>query len=250
MLKLERHSRLGSVDVLLRHRESLLTPRFLLALSLALFIHLTGLLLFQIKPYFVRDIARLYPPVEISIDFVKGEEGRVEAQISGDKKSFYFFDLPTSAPTFPLLPLTVSKELLTYQDIPLKKDPFAKLTGELVDDELFHLDKLSPSARPAHPIDIRISGSLSRLKVIDEGWSGRDFPGIGFGKRAKNHHTVFEVKVDDRTGHIFWHELQNTLKKTALVAYADKILNRMRFEKDPRGFITEGQVEINFYYYD
>ncbi|HEY4832521.1 MAG TPA: hypothetical protein VIH61_08195 [Waddliaceae bacterium] len=250
MLKLERHPRLGSVDVIFRHQDNLLTPRFLFALCLAVFIHLIGFLLFQIKPYFVRDAARVYPPVEIVIDFGIGEERMVEAQISGEKKLLYSFELPNSVPTFPLLPLTVTKELLYHQNVPLKNDPFAKLTEELIDDEFFRLDKIVSNSHPPHPVDIHISGNLSRLKIIDEGWLGSDFPGIGFGKKAKNYHAVCDVKVDDRTGRIFWQEHRNPLKKTTLIAYADEILSRMKFEKNPHGFITEGQVEIIFYHYD
>ena len=249
MLKLEKHPRLGSVDVILRHQDNLLSPRFLFALSLATFIHLMGFILFQIKPYFVKDAARIYPPVEIVIDFGIGEERMVETQVL-EKKSFYSFELPTSVPTFPPLPITVTKELLYHHSFPLKKDPFAKLTEDLIDDDVFRLEKTTLNPHPLHPIDIRISGNLSGLKIIDEGWIGKDFPGIGFGKKAKCYHALCDVKVDDRMGQIVWHEHRNLLKKHHLFTYANEILYRMEFEKNPLGFITEGQVEIIFYYYD
>lgn len=249
MLKLEKHPRLGSVDIILRHQDNLLTPRFLFALTLATFIHLMGFLLFQIKPYFVKDAARIYPPVEVVIDFGMGDESMVEAQVF-EKKSPYSFELPISALSFPSLEFTVAKELLYDYRFPLKKDPFAKLADDLIDDEFLRLEKTNFNSHPLHPIDIRISGSLSHLKIIDEGFFEKNYPGIGFGKKAKSYQAICDVKVDDRIGRIIWHEHRNSIKKTNLIAYAHEILHQLKFEKNPHGFITEGQVEIIFYYYD
>jgi hypothetical protein len=250
MLKLEMHPRLGSVDVILRHQDYLLTPRFLFALCVALLIHLIGFIVFQIKPYFVRDAARVYPPVEIFIDFETVKEGGIETQISNERKPSYTFELPSLTPIFSPLPIIETKDLLYYQNIPLKKDSFAQLIEQLVDDEFLRLDKTNPTSHPIHPIDIRISGNLSRLKIIDKGWREKDFPGIGFGKKAKSYHLSYEVKVDDRTGCIFWQQPLNALKKTHLGAYANELLKQMYFEEDSNGFITDGQIEIIFYCYD
>src|ERR1700722_2610736 len=104
MLKLERQSQWGPIHVSVRHRDRMLTPAFLFALCLAAGLHLIGIVLFQIKPYFVRDAARIFPPVEVTIDFSKGSEGTVEAQLIGNRRKVTTFDLPFTPPILPTVP--------------------------------------------------------------------------------------------------------------------------------------------------
>lgn len=248
MLKLEKQSYWGEIHVTVRHRERLFTPTFILALGIAVCIHFVGLIVFSIKPYFVRDAAHIFPPSQVAIDFSSGSNG-VESEIAVDRrKSFPGFDLPLSMPAFPEVPpIKRMKEQFDDRELALKKDPFGNILRGASLDGIQFLEGSTSSVRPVYPIDIRISGGLSRLQILDEGWLDMDFPGVGFGKKAKKYHAGFDVKIDDSSGRIFWYKAQNPFKKASLNAYAEKILNNMLFKKDPNGLVTQGKVEITFY---
>src|SRR5262249_40701096 len=137
MLKLEKPTFWGPIQVSVRHRDRLLTPAFLFALCLAICIHLVGLIVFHVKPYYVLDAARVFPPVTVSIDFGKSKDGMIEAHFyDNSRQSIYSFELPIPSLVYPTLPpISSSKIVLEAIEYPIRKDPFRQIVLDAASDD-------------------------------------------------------------------------------------------------------------------
>jgi len=247
MLKLEKKSWSRPVSVRMRDSGRMLSPLFFRALALALGFHLLGFAIFQVKPISIGHIDIIFPPVQVNIELASMQEGGVSAQLEGKGVPANLI-LEPKQPT-PDIPMV--SRLRMMRDIAYPKmatssvNPFKSLENSV---HLFGSLHLSPPIpESATPIVIRISGELAQRKVLSEGREVEKFLGRKLqDKKIIQFLATYDVKVENRTGKIFWYKEKETSKKKKHREYAEKVLNGIRFERDIQGFVTCGQVEILF----
>ncbi|NGX41812.1 MAG: hypothetical protein K940chlam7_00086 [Chlamydiae bacterium] len=247
MLKLEKKSDNRPVNVKMRMNSRICTPTFLRALAIAVGIHLMGYLIFHVKPFNVGSFETIFPPVQVNIDMQQMLNGGVLANLEGEGQSTAAILEPkSSVPTIPLLSTPEMKRELAYpREKTVKRNPFQHMEENL---DYLTLENLSPpQPKKGRRIKVSAFGNLSNKEIVAEGWEGKKlFRRHAFEERNTQYLATYDVKVEDRTGKIFWHQQHEPLEKKKLNVLAEKVLENLLFDRDPNGFISEGQIEIVF----
>lgn len=224
--------RLTIKGISFRDKSRLFTSNFLKALGIACFIHLAGLVIFQIHPYLIRNAAPLFPPVQLKV-----EQLLSTSEIYAELKEKDHFHLTINEPewripSFPnLIEPLIAKERAYPKLYTLPEDTFFPLI-DWVSEPVWPEEVVSP--KPA--LEIAISGPLGE-RSYDFQTEPLTTPG--------NYRIVYSVKVDNKTGQIFWSDCHTSDFKKKIKAHADKILDQMTFESTS-GFETEGLIEITY----
>ena len=99
-----------------------------------------------------------------------------------------------------------------------------------------------PSARKHH-IEVETSGDIAHKAITNKGWEEQARHLRGFNGEYL---AVFDVRVDNRTGKVFWDELLDGQDKKKLANFAREILHKLQFAQDPKEGVSLGRVEITF----
>lgn len=107
-----------------------------------------------------------------------------------------------------------------------------------------HLEKINTPITPEFkPVEIRVSGALAECGMIKEDIK-RPLPKVASGAYM----AVFDVRVDNSTGELFWHSLKQGTGNSLLNQYAENILTQLRFEIEGRSSdFSLGEIEIAFH---
>lgn len=238
MLKLEKVAKTLEISITLRKRERLFNRALLQAFAFAAALHLVGLLLFHVSPFKITGNQGLIPPIVVDADISLGPEAAVIAQIESEDtvprairepkgSSFTFPDVPFTDPN--VLPLS------TPGKRPSDKNPLVPLEKEILTDALLE------TKRNHAPIELHISGPLAQapLNTLSLGR-----PSIHL---QEPYRAMYDVRLDETTGSIFWLKPLHTPVNSALDQQAEQILRELRFAEGSPSISESGMVEIYFY---
>ena len=234
MLKIEKINRHHDYAIELRKREGFFNPTLLMALMVAGFLHGAALLIFHIGPFKLVNSGFL-PPAFVETDIVE-KEPNVLAKIEGDSKlSRYPFAPKTLSLMLPSMPkLTIMRHLESMEEVNFLDNPFLKIERDL-QNEIFFTSEIKRTVQT--PVQIILTGQLAgRNYKISEDLSAL--------KSKPSFHAIYAVKVENKTGRIFFAESKDSSLQYANVV--EQILKEIRFEKELIGFQTSGDIEIVF----
>ena len=234
MLKIEKINRHHDYALELRERESFFNRTFLKALLVAFFLHGGALLIFHIGPFKLVNSGFL-PPALVETDVAEGEQN-VMAKIEGDSKlSRYPFAPKTLSLKLPSMPkMSMMRHLESVEEVNFLDNPFLKIERDL-QNEIYFTSEIKQKSLST--VQIVLTGQLSEKKYrISEELSAF--------KSKSSFHAIYSVKVENKTGRIFFAESKETPGQYANVI--DQILKEIRFEKEFIGFQTSGDIEIVF----
>lgn len=234
MLKIEKINRHHDYALELRKREVFFNPTLLMALLVACFLHGGALLIFHIGPFKLVNNGFL-PPAFVETDIVEQEQN-VLAKIESDSKlSRYPFAPKISTPTLPSMPkLTMMHHLENVEEVNFLENPFLKSERDL-QNEIFFTSEIPKKTKA--PIQIILTGPL-------EGKNYKISEALSALKSKSSFHAIYSVKIENKTGRIFFAESKETPGQYANVI--EKILKEIHFEKELIGFQTSGDIEIVF----
>ncbi len=236
MLHLERKGKGRPPSISLRENSRLFTPNFIKALSVALGIHLAGILIFQIHPFFIRNSPSPFPPVQVNIEMLLPNSA-IFAELQGERAPQTAIPEPHWAtPDLPPLTAAVLNRLPAYPKTnPFPEDSFTALAE-------WRCAPGFPQAKAAieSSAALVISGPLAERMVA----TPKDPKLLIDRSLFVNQAALYAVKVDDPTGKIIWHDCKTPKLKKKLRLHAEEILDEIQFVPLSSGFLVEGVVEI------
>lgn len=247
MLKLERKSKRSEVSVSIKDCGRLLTPSFLYALGIAFAIHLFGVILFQISPFKIGHVETIFPPIQVNVDYLPLIDSGVLAELENE---------PSVMPPIPEPKMSTPKIYGMLLIEPKKYIVNPKITNVLN----FHSNKLeawndysdiisleAPFPEKTKPLTIHLFGQLTEKEYTLGNFDPKEsLPKITQDLGYKKVAVSYRVKIEDREGKIFWYQQITSPEKKKTGKFAEKVLMAMQFEKIADGFISEGEVEIEF----
>jgi hypothetical protein len=220
MLKLEKQTKNRNINIIIKECGRLTSPAFFQALAIACALHLVGLILFQVAPFKLKHATSIFPPIEVNIDY-RG----VLAESRNEEISL--LPIPEPQISRPRIGGSVGgTETFNHKG---HRDTGKELFGRNEIEELMNpvLEKTQ--------VYLHVFGELA----------GRPYNLENVDKTSYGNEVIaYHVKVEDRTGKIFWYEPTNQIVKKKQKKIVKKIFDRLRFKTNDRGFISEGYIEI------
>ncbi len=245
MLKLQRNAYHREIAIRLRDSDPIFTKNLLLGIAVAIFLHLVPFLTVKIggiayKAPINRD------PIVVEADMglsAKGQGVIITLQI--DEHGLlprYVLEPESAIPGLPDMPLAFVQHRL---DNIRGKNAFREAFTQVeVISYLSPMKKLSYK-KVEHPIRIRVSGALGvrspdvrGLQKLAEVIAEATFDG--------EYRVTMDVRVDDRTGRVFWFAIKNSSNHEVLDSLAANMVRELSFNKEKDAFVTEGEVEVLF----
>jgi hypothetical protein len=235
MLKLEKRSREGLINVIIRDKESLLTKPFLQALAIAVCIHLALILLFHVTPFKITSDTVLPPTAaqaaNISTESVLAELGSTLQNIHG------LPPIPLSQPELMQHPTFLAVRPIVYMETHHQNEKsFTQIEQQIYQPEfiptVYHA--------PQNPFQIAISGNLGEHELL--AMETFSFPLLKTGSKR----VMYSVLVEGKTGKVFWFEPLQQALDPSIDNLAEKILRQMRFAADPKEIAISGRIEMQF----
>lgn len=235
MLKLEKLSKSQDVQITIWQREKFFNKRLCQSLALALALHASFILFFQVTPFVILGSQTLIAPalVESSMDI--SEETVVVAGPVQEELFRSSLKEPKSSNS-ELPEVAVSKVFVHVPEDSVYKAPPSRFLKSSPNDLEFLFN--TPSKK-VNSFTISVRGKLAdrEMKTVS-------FPTLT--NNFKNYRTHFAVQVDDQTGEIFWVEPKHKEEVKEVEIVALELLKQLRFEKLENSFVTAGEVEIEF----
>lgn len=239
MLKLEKVSKTLEINITMRQREHFLNRAFFKALGIALGLHLLAVVLFHIQPFVISGSGIVFPPVLVDSDLNLVQEGTVLAQIDTDEAFPRHIKEPKGLRfAFPEYPEVDLKQYQIQYDPHSNPHVFAPFEDSA---QILYTRLLDHRPREGEKVKVEISGSLINLKLEDDGIDQAEFGKTRTGRGR------YQVRVEHRTGKIFWYDPIEAIGHEETDALAEKILRGMRFASDEFYFVTGGEIEIQFF---
>lgn len=206
MLRLAKAKKSQEIVISLREREGFLTKALLQAFALALFIHMSGFLLFQVQPFKLTS-SYIFAPVNVEIPVI---DGHLELSKELIKEDLAFLELPS-------IIFETPKEALVIDDLSILP-------------MLTQVDYHSTLQIPYEykPIQIMISGQLAQRPLkeqMDEGVAVAASP-----EKVSAEMMQYQVQVDPYTGEIIWYK--KTKGSEEFLELSEGLLSKLRFETD------------------
>lgn len=234
MLKLEINSKTHDISVRLHQEEASLNSIFLTALGIAISIHLIAFFMFHIELFKIAPTT-FFVPVDVQMiqnsSTALVNNTNIDALLDGIVPP-----PPKIIASFPDIPLVTWGEELT---------PFNSPIMPLADNSFYLLHQSSPFLLVFPSARIYLSGKLSSKKIIyaDNDILERFF--IKHGPLASTRVHYF-VRLNEKTGQIFWYERQSSSFNEEINQLAEKILVSLQFELDPKRIDVSGEITFIF----
>ncbi len=234
MLKIEKIN-LHSSDITLefRKKEIFFNQIFVKALSLAFALHFAAFLIFHIGPFKLVNNG-LLPPSFVETDVLE-PEAQVATNIQGKRKISRIPFAPTiSTPKVPSIShLKGMQHLENIENLSALDNPFLKVERDLRNNLFFSKDDIKQD-KP--PLQMVLSGKIANKKIEDLNNLLPPFNEFFY--------AIYNVNIENRTGRIFYVDTEQNLLNDTLNNIMVEFLKGIRFEKDYRGFVSSGQIEI------
>lgn len=230
MLRLEKGRQ--EIHVRLRDRPRHLDRAFLIALGIALTLHATAALLFYIKPFILSNDAVL-SPIVVEAELPQAEEGNITVALLEKSSRRYALEPIYATLQLPQLSSHPVKQQVEYHHPADLLNPFKNMETDW--QKLLN----GPIQQKTSPLTIAVAGPLASRQRLDE--SERAFTTL-----SQTGTVLYTVRVDAKSGQIFWYAPQTLLRQPALERAAEQLLLAMRFAPDPESFVFNGEVAIQF----
>lgn len=241
MLKLERASKSGEINVRLRTRERFFNPVFCLALGLAVSLHLFAIIIFHISPFKIES-QWIFPSVKVNseLGLQPDSDTFILAQMEENKLLTPAFQPPPRS--ISVLP-AYTENSLSKKFKSDKSQEYAQVINTF-DLRMLPLTHFSPNLLLTYDsFAITVSGRLAETELLEQMIPTKvqsQSPPI------KKVHVRFDVRVDEKNGRIFWVRRIESSKRNDLDQQSEQILKSLHFKNDPKNVETEGEVEITF----
>ena len=224
MLRLTKSSRGTHIHLSYRQKENLFNASFLKALAWAFLVHLLGLGLFHIQPFKFVSSYR-FSPVTVQTNFNSTTLTRVIEAPHSEELTAPPFNVPELVPPFSFDPPLEWADFSTIEQrrsIPFpieqveRKRVWMKISGSLADQKLLQF----PSELHEH-IHTRVDSDPIHLQ--------------------------YKVYIDERSGEVFWYELQHdpqALRAPKEITSQSETERKLSRIDDPRGFGTVSNAEV------
>ncbi len=228
MLKIEKISRNQQITIGFKKKNSFFNKALLEACFLAVILHLAGFLIFHIGPFKIMN-SQILPPALVETDIF--EEASTIAKIDPEKRLSRFPFAPTlKGPEFPAMPdLNLTDFMVLSQEINFLDNPFLNMENDLQHAHFFSKKNKNK------PIKVVLSGDLANKKYEGD---------LSCLDSFKKIYGLYKVKVENKTGRIFWIEPMTAFLDEKQNEAIKKFLKEIRFEKIDHGFLTSGEIEI------
>ncbi|KAF3362868.1 hypothetical protein PHSC3_000610 [Chlamydiales bacterium STE3] len=228
MLKYET-SKEKKIAVAYKERTKLFTKDFILALCIAIAIHLSFVLLFRIKE--IGLLIKINP---------KNLVFKVESDLALNEVSID--ELP-SGNGEEVVPAPMDEGMATLDSTTIfaiekyNKSPFHYIETPL---PCFFLDDLISKNESSKKKEIVLSHELSSKKILNAEILK------ALGQAGKEASVAFKVQVDDATGRVFWSELYRSSGKRFWDKQAAEIIHQLEFAPLENAFVSLGEIELYF----
>lgn len=238
MLKLERKSRNGIINVIFRDKDHLFTQPFSIAFLIALGIHLGLFIIFQVTPFKIGVSDTVFPPTRVQAETPSKESVLAEV-IPMIQTIRGLPNMPASSPFIPEYPKFLTVRPVEYNKATgTKADAFMKIENEIYQptfNPLVHFSK--------QPLKIVISGILAEQPIISDGLKDKEIEKLPF---HLDERFVYHVLVEGTTGNIFWYEPQQASHNHSIDKFIESILKDMRFRINGQEIALSGEIELHF----
>lgn len=238
MLKLEKLSKTGDVNLIIRDKARLLNHSLLIAFFCALGIHLLFLLLFTISPFSFGKNLTLFPPVEVQSD---AGVNLTQIVAAIEKQRSIPTGLPTLAKPIPSLPANPSLSAVEPMELfqELKEDPmhFHALETTIYEHAFASQKRLLPV------LQMKVCGPLGNCQVIKDGTEGVTLEPL---PENNPHRAIFSVLVNMKNGKVLWYDPQQLTGSAKMDILAVSILKEMKFHGENTHDILPGEIEMHF----
>lgn len=240
MLKLERKSRDGQVNLLVNVQDRFFSRSLILAFAVALGIHVLFLLIFHVSPFQLHVIQTLLPPTGVEVDQgVTIERGVVVSELAPTPTLIQGIPIPSrSQPKMPARPqssATLPSLFTADTDTGGKNNPFYR-----IEKVVYFPDFTIPHKKREEPVVMVVSGNLA-----DE--MHAELPTLDLqNKVLTDQRVVYEVRVAGRSGKIFWFEPKQLSNIPAVDRYAESLLRHLVFAGENNVVVVDGEIEFNF----
>lgn len=233
MLKLEKVYKTGEINITLREQDRFLTKNLLIALGIAIALHLTGVLLFHVNLFKIVGSQTQLPTIPLDIEIPSFEEGGGALSALDQEDLLYLLmkEPKGMALSFPSVPEIVPYSLSLEGNVADQTRPVV-----FSQEDIYPIDIFSTREGPSIPTSIIVSGPLSENEFYGESLS---IPETKMAGRV-----FYEVQVENRTGLIFWHEYKEG--NNLLKSMGEEIIRKLRFLPNENDFVTRGNIEIVF----
>lgn len=253
MLRLEKVSRNREIHISLRAKEHRFNRSFIIALCLAISLHLSAAFIFHIGPFKIFDGGLILPPAmvtaEIENDFDRDVENQAVAQIDNEGIPQRYLLMPKlSTLTLPkIAEPSVFKEIEFIKEKDPTFNPFLKIERDL--QQIYFVKDEPP--KEYIPIQIFVSGSLDQNNFLRDDLEMKEFFSLFFPKKnsssyLKYYRVLYAVQVESKTGQVFWFEAKEKSDVEEMNHIAEKMIKNMRFKKEEKSFVSLGEIEIHF----
>lgn len=237
MLRLKK-ARRQEISVTVRDKSPWMSRTFLFALTIALGIHLSAVLVFHIHSILASGEVVL-PPTLVETDasgVLDDANVGVLAYMDFEGRSQRHISAPVaSRPKIPDMKMpTIAREMEYLNDESNPLNPFL----EIEEEWQYLKESRMPSKNPA--IQIHVAGALADVPLLNEGKEGLSVTPM------KNETIIFSVQLERKSGRIFWYIPKQMSSMKVINEAAEKILKNMVFQTDPLAFVAAGEVEIQF----
>jgi len=243
MLKIEKDSIKDSLSIQYKKRDSLFTPSFVTALSIALLIHIIPLFLFDISSINLNYPSLILPPITVQIEQSSSNNinanttsSEIERRRLAKKKALI---PPYSTIEFPKID-AYSTDLTI--DLPLYKL-----------DDLDHFDQIESSFMVNTENPIAIITTHPEYEVVACGPLCDHLIPINspntvsaIHSKIKKERLIFSTDVDKKTGKVIWFEKISGSNNNATLQHASEILKSLHFVFTKKNIISKGVIEITF----
>jgi len=219
MLRLERRNYQKEVSVTLRNSRAFVNRTILHAFLIALTLHLAAFFLFRVHT--VRVSTKVLP--KMVVEAIPMQPLETNISLPKYERSFAHLLTPDySKPQWPNSPGLALEKLDNH-------DPFSNVQ----DNRLLASLAEVPDMAPRHRLEVKAFGELFQrpLTAIE----AENLPVHTFCLR-------YLVQVDDKTGQIFWCQLQEGGPEGQ--QFAENLMGKMRFGKIEGSFVSKGEIEI------
>lgn len=236
MLKFEKRSRKGDINVIVKDKDGWANRTLLIAFLCALFIHLSFILVFTVTPFSFGKNLGLYPPVQVDTPF-RLPSTQIQASTEGVKS--IYTGLPEKRSLVPEISQTPYLALAQPLEWFERSEP-PPIYFENIEQQIYShsLDVEKPEIKP---LQLKICGPLGNCVLINDGVVEAELSRLGdkAPRRAR-----FAVLVE--SSKVFWYEPLETTGARPLDMMAQSILKRLRFNQLGSERIVSGQIEMHF----
>lgn len=240
MLKLERIAKSGEIIMQFQGRTPVFSTLFYRALGLSLLIHFLALFVFNIQP-FILGPTTVFPPIMVqtpqplSADLAVLEA--VDDNLALDVQELFPGAMLLA---FPAMPLALI-------DRPVLPNGLFPFSVQNPDEPTFPVTHSSSMVTGSYePITIEISGRLASRQLISTSWKRPEKQMLAQGKVLNSYSVIYLVRVDERTGRIFWYEKMASSGDLFIDSEAELIMLGLKFVSIPDSIDTEGQIRFIF----